>query len=128
MPVSLTGLAAALNHVALPLAQAAPPSAQNDVKPFIFMVAAMGALAWVLLIRPKKAEDKQRQQMMDSLAKGDQIVTIGGIHGSVEAIDTSKGIVSVTVAPKTTIRVNKIAIASVTKSKSAAGKEGKEED
>lgn len=113
----------------MPLAQAAPAASQPDqIKPFIIMMGTIAVFAYILLIRPNKNEQKEKQKMLDSLSKGDQVVTIGGIHGSVEAVDTSKGIVSITIAPKTTIRVNKVAVASVTKSKSGQGKEGKEEE
>ena len=115
--------------VNLPLAAQATPAAASQpdqIKPFIIMMGTIAILAYILLVRPNKTEQKQRQQMLDTVSKGDQVVTVGGIHGSVEGVDVSKGIVTVTIAPKTTVRVNKTAIASVTRSKSAQGKEGKD--
>ncbi len=85
--------------------------------PFGFMVlmfVGLAAIYYTIVLRPQKTEQKQRQDMLDNVGKGDHAVTIGGIHGTIEAVDTTKGIVSLTVAPKTVIRVNKSALSSVT--------------
>lgn len=47
-------------------------------------------LFYFLLIRPQKKRQNTVQQMQNSLKKGDKIVTIGGMHGTVEAIDELK--------------------------------------
>ena len=38
---------------------------------------------YFLLFRPQKKEQKEKQQMRDNLKKNDEVVTIGGIHGTV---------------------------------------------
>ncbi|MDF1506848.1 preprotein translocase subunit YajC [Robertmurraya sp. DFI.2.37] len=47
----------------------------------------MFALFYFLLIRPQQKRQKAVQQMQNDLKKGDKIVTIGGLHGIVDAID-----------------------------------------
>ncbi|RDI44121.1 preprotein translocase subunit YajC [Falsibacillus pallidus] len=47
----------------------------------------MFVLFYFLLIRPQQKRQKSVQQMQSDLQKGDRIVTIGGIHGIVDAID-----------------------------------------
>lgn len=47
----------------------------------------MFALFYFLLIRPQQKRQKAVQQMQSDLKKGDKVVTIGGLHGFVDAID-----------------------------------------
>lgn len=42
---------------------------------------------YLFIIRPQQKRQKQVKQMQDDLQKGDSIVTIGGMHGVVHAID-----------------------------------------
>lgn len=49
---------------------------------------------YFLLIRPQKKQQEQVKNMLDSLAEGDSIVTIGGLHGVVDEVnDTTKTVV-----------------------------------
>ncbi|MCE5171717.1 preprotein translocase subunit YajC [Paenibacillus profundus] len=50
--------------------------------PFI----AMFAVFYFLLIRPQQKKQKQRNSMLTALKKGDKIVTIGGLHGTIVEI------------------------------------------
>lgn len=103
---------------------------QPSISPIIFMFVALAILFYVVIVRPQRTEQKKRESMLEAVAKGDHIVTAGGIHGTVEAVDLSKGIISVNIAPKTTIRINKTALTSVTpKGKAGQSKEaGKKEE
>ncbi|MFT8319919.1 MAG: preprotein translocase subunit YajC [Bacillus sp. (in: firmicutes)] len=51
--------------------------------PFILMFV----LFYFLLIRPQQKRQKAVRQMQSDLKKGDKVVTIGGLHGTVDAID-----------------------------------------
>lgn len=53
-------------------------------------IVLMFVLFYFLLIRPQKKRQNSVQQMQNSLKKGDKIVTIGGMHGTIDAIDESK--------------------------------------
>ncbi len=57
--------------------------------PFGIVIGMM----YFLLIRPQKQQQEKVQSMLDSLAVGDSIVTIGGLHGIIDEIDTDAGIV-----------------------------------
>jgi preprotein translocase subunit YajC len=85
--------------------------------PMLFMFVALFFLAYFLLIRPQKQERQRRQQMVDSLAKGDSVITAGGIHGTVESVDKEKGIVTLNVAPKINMKFNRTAVSSIVKKK-----------
>lgn len=54
--------------------------------PFILMIV----LFYFLLIRPNQKRQKAIQEMQNNLQKGDKIVTIGGLHGIIDAIDEDK--------------------------------------
>ncbi len=43
-----------------------------------------------MLYRPQKQEQQKRQRMLDSLKKGDKVVTIGGMFGVITAISEKK--------------------------------------
>lgn len=46
----------------------------------------IGAFVWFIMIRPQRKRAAERKNMMSSLSVGDDIVTIGGIHGRVDAL------------------------------------------
>lgn len=50
---------------------------------------AMFVIFYFLLIRPQQKRQKQVRQMQSELKKGDAVVTIGGFHGVIHAIDES---------------------------------------
>ena len=57
--------------------------------PFIAMFAVM----YFLLIRPQKKQQEQVKNMLDSLAEGDSVVTIGGLHGIVDEVNATNNTV-----------------------------------
>ncbi|HET7628341.1 MAG TPA: preprotein translocase subunit YajC [Bacillales bacterium] len=48
------------------------------------------AIFYFLAIRPQQKRQKQTREMQAALKKGDKIVTIGGFHGTVDAIDEDR--------------------------------------
>lgn len=52
----------------------------------IVMLVVFGAIFYFLLIRPQQKRNKERNQMLDALQKGDDVVTIGGLHGTIVEI------------------------------------------
>jgi len=55
------------------------PETLQLLLPFILMFA----IFYFLLIRPQQKRQKQRQQMLNNLKKGDKVITIGGLHGTI---------------------------------------------
>ena len=47
------------------------------------MIALIFVVMWFFMIRPQKKQQKELQNFRDSLAKGDKVVTIGGIFGTI---------------------------------------------
>ncbi|USG64099.1 preprotein translocase subunit YajC [Brevibacillus ruminantium] len=49
-------------------------------------IIIMFAIFYFLLIRPQQKRQKQRNAMLASVKKGDKIVTIGGVHGTIQEL------------------------------------------
>ncbi|OWZ83877.1 preprotein translocase subunit YajC [Natranaerobius trueperi] len=56
------------------------------VAQFLPMIILIGVF-YFFLIRPQQKQQKERQQMLDNLQKDDNVVTIGGIHGTIKSIE-----------------------------------------
>ncbi|MCA1057914.1 preprotein translocase subunit YajC [Rossellomorea aquimaris] len=56
----------------------------------ILPLILMFVLFYFLLIRPQQKRQKAISKMQNELAKGDRIITIGGLHGSIDAIEEGK--------------------------------------
>ena len=50
----------------------------------------MGAIFYFMIFRPQKVQEKKRKELLDSLKRGDKIVTIGGIFGTIQKLDEQK--------------------------------------
>ncbi|WP_100398228.1 preprotein translocase subunit YajC [Bacillus sp. FJAT-44742] len=61
----------------------------------IIMLILMFAIFYFLLIRPQQKRQKQVREMHDNLQKGDKVVTIGGLHATIDALDENTIIVLV---------------------------------
>ncbi|MFD0047888.1 preprotein translocase subunit YajC [Actinomycetes bacterium NPDC127524] len=59
----------------------------------ILPLILMFVVFYFLLIRPQQKRQKNVSNMQSSLKKGDRIVTIGGLHGSIDSIDETKIVV-----------------------------------
>lgn len=64
----------------------------NAVLPFFLM----GGIFYFMLWKPQKKQQQERQNLLNSLKKGDKIITIGGIYGTIT--DISEKTVKVEVA------------------------------
>ena len=79
---------------------------------FPLMLIAMIAIFYFLMIRPQKKQEKEAQEMRDSLAVGDEVTTIGGIIGEIVSIKDETVTIETSKAG-TKIRFLKTAIRSV---------------
>ena len=90
----------------------------------IFMLVAMFAIFYFMLIRPENKRKKEAEQMRSSVRTGDKIVTIGGIVGTVVNVKESR-IVLETGADQVRIELEKWAISSNETASEAAKAEAK---
>ena len=77
---------------------------------FLIIIIALGFLYFVLL-RPQKRRQVDSQRMLESLQVGDEVVTAGGIFGTITALDEDE--VRVEIAPQLQVRVARRAIGAV---------------
>lgn len=85
-------------------------------------ILVMVLIFYLLLYRPQKKQQQQRKAMLDALQVGNRVMTIGGIYGTIEAIDDKT--IHLKIAENTTIVV---ARGSVNANVSAAQEEEKAE-
>lgn len=85
------------------IAQEAQP-AGGAIVSFLPLIAIFGVM-YFIMIRPQQKRTRQRAHMLNQLEVGDEVLTQGGIMGSVTDIDEEEGIVSVEIAPGTTVRM-----------------------
>ncbi|UOR12201.1 preprotein translocase subunit YajC [Halobacillus amylolyticus] len=57
-------------------------------------IILMFVIFYFLLIRPQQKKQKKVQQMQTELQKGDRIITIGGLHGTIHALDEGTLVIS----------------------------------
>jgi preprotein translocase subunit YajC len=74
----------------------------------IIMLVIMFAIFYFLLIRPQQKRAKQHKQLIESLKIGDQVVTAGGIHGKVAAIQDT--VVTIEIATGVKIKINRSSV------------------
>ncbi len=63
------------------------------------------------MIRPQSKKQKEMQKLLDSLEKGDKVVTIGGIHGKISSVKEKSVVLEIDDNVK--VEFNKTAIATV---------------
>jgi len=66
----------------------------NPLLTFLPFVAII-LIFYLLIIRPQNKKQKETQKMLNALKKGDKIVTIGGIHGTIQSVKEQTVIVKV---------------------------------
>ncbi len=80
---------------------------------FIFIIILAFGVIYLLFVRPQKRRQSQQQQLVNELRVGDEVLTAGGIYGTISEVDEDQ--VTVEIAPKTEVRVARRAIAGVTR-------------
>jgi preprotein translocase subunit YajC len=69
-------------------------------------------LMWFLVIRPQRRRQQEQQRVMDNLSPGDEILTAGGIYGTVQSL-VGDDEVRIEIAPDVHVRVARRAITAV---------------
>jgi len=78
-----------------------------------FLIVILGFLVlWLVVVRPQRKRQNRQQQMLGDLRVGDEVITAGGIYGTVTGLGDDY--VEVEIAPKLEVRVARRAIAAVT--------------
>ena len=102
-----------MNSIMLFLASAAPSGQQSggSTLGFFLPLILVIVIMYFLMFRPQAKKQKEMAQMLNALQKGDHVITIGGIHGTVQGIKEKENIIVLKIADNVKIDVNKAAIA-----------------
>lgn len=90
-----------MNNFVLSLLMAMPQTAGGEASgsgslltsllPFVLIIA----IFYFLIIRPQSKKRKETERMLSALKKGDKVVTIGGLHGTIQNVRESTVIIKV---------------------------------
>jgi preprotein translocase subunit YajC len=91
------------------------PSGAEGGNPFIQFapIILIFVVFYFLLIRPQQKRQKEHKGMVEELKRGDNVITAGGIHGTVTAV--ADNIATVEIANNVRIKVTRSSVAAVKK-------------
>ena len=88
----------------------AAQAAQGSGMSMIIMMVAIFAIMWFFMIRPQQKKQKEIQKFQNELTEGTEVVTGGGIHGTVKSVDLAKNTVEVKIARDVVVTVEKTSV------------------
>ena len=112
----------------LPIVVAAEKNVGMPLTQILIPVGIMVFIFYFLVMRPQKRFQKERQTMLQALGKHDQVLTRGGIFGTVTDIRTEKDEVIVEIAKNTRVRMRRAAIEAVIPREGGEPKEDREKN
>ncbi len=90
----------------------------------IFPIILMLGIMWFFLIRPQQKKQKEHREMLNSLKKGDRIITSGGLHGRITGITETT--LTLEIADKVRVKVSRGHVAGTVQANAPAAPEKKE--
>lgn len=77
---------------------------------FLIMIVLMFAIMYFFMIRPQNKKQKEIQNFRNSLSKGQEVVTAGGIYGTIRDIDDVNNIITLEIANGVRVRIDRNSI------------------
>ncbi|SPF35462.1 Protein translocase subunit yajC [Syntrophobacter sp. SbD1] len=102
------GLAYAADAFAQDAGAGAGPAGLFNLGNPMFLMIAMLAIFYFLLIRPQQKRQKEQKQMLANLQKGDTIFTAGGLRGKITGVDET--VITMEIAERVRVKVNRSAV------------------
>ncbi|MBD0348245.1 MAG: preprotein translocase subunit YajC [Thermoleophilia bacterium] len=87
----------------------------------LIFIAVIVGLMWVLLLAPQRRRQRAQRDMLGGLEVGDEVLTAGGVYATVQAVRDDD--LTVEIAPGTSVRLDKRAVALVLTGKDAEADE-----
>ncbi len=90
----------------------APPTAGSQQGAGSFQLIMLGGIIlvfWLFMIRPQAKKAKEQKKFLENLQKGEKIVTIAGIHGTINKVNDDNTL-QLEVNPGSYIKIEKSAI------------------
>lgn len=76
----------------------------------MLMIVAMIVVFYFFMIRPQQKKQKEITKARNAMAKGDKVVTAGGIHGRIKEISDNGVTIMIEVAPNVVLKVDKASV------------------
>ena len=96
-------------------AQAKAPQMQQSPLMSLMPIALIFVIFYFLLIRPQKKNQQNHAKMLESLAKNDEVVTSGGIYGTI--VNMQNDVITLRIDDNTRMKVQKSSISKLKKDK-----------
>ncbi len=77
--------------------------------PMLVFLAVIFVFFWFVMVGPQRKRQKELQQMMESLQKGDRVITAGGIYGTIDSVNEDNVVIKV--EGGTTLRIARGSVA-----------------
>ena len=87
------------------LLDAAQP--QGGGMSFLIMMAVIFAIMWFFMIRPQQKKQKEIQSFRNSITVGSQVVTAGGLYGTVKSVEDSDNTLMIEIARDVRVKVDR---------------------
>ncbi len=79
----------------------------SSIVPFLLIIV----IFYFLILRPQQKRQKERTKLLESIKKGDKIITAGGIHGTVEGLEDKTVLVKVSDSVK--LKIERSAVSTI---------------
>jgi preprotein translocase subunit YajC len=79
----------------------------------LIMFALIILIFYFMILRPQQKRQKERQKLLDSVKKGDKVITVGGLHGTVIGLEEKT--VLIQVADNVKMKFERSAVSTVTR-------------
>ena len=90
-----------------------PAAQQGGGLSSIIMMVAIFAIFYFIMIRPQQQKMKEHKKMLDAVKKGDEIVTAGGIYGTIEGVNADT--LTVKIAEGVKVKITRGSVGDVVK-------------
>ena len=96
-----------MNPIYLQQAPGGMESILSSIVPFLLIIV----IFYFLILRPQQKRQKERVKLLESIKKGDKVITAGGLHGTVEGIEEKTLLVKV--ADNVKLKIERSAITTI---------------
>ena len=67
----------------------------TSIAPMIIFLVLIFGMFYLLMIRPQRKRQKEHQELMQELKRGDKIITAGGIYGVIESVSEDSVVIKI---------------------------------
>ena len=86
----------------------------------VIMFGLIILIFYFMILRPQQKRQKERQKLLESVQKGDKVITVGGVHGTVIGLDEKT--VLVQIADDVKVKFERTAVVNIMRGNETIGK------